>query len=160
MERRALSATLTYLVKIKIYLQKRVDLYSLGESMSRSLSFSLPLGDKCGGSLREEGLSLSGCIRETPDEVEGPGTGESSRGEADAARVAVAVGGPRDLVMVSSPLEALSLAREREISRGFFCSSHGLPIDAAKYVAGRTGRRCRCTAGGCASCCRCCGATA
>lgn len=86
--------------------------------MSRSLSFSLPLGDKCGGSLRDEGLSLSGCIRETPDDVEGPGTGESSRGEADAARVAVAVGGPRDLVMVSSPLEALSLARERARERG------------------------------------------
>lgn len=135
--------------------------------MSRSLSFSLPLGDKCGGSLRDEGLSLSGCIRETPDDVEGPGTGESSRGEADAARVAVAVGGPRDLVMVSSPLEALSLAREKKweisrvLSRGF-CSGHGLPIDAAKYVAGGTGRRCRCTAGGCASCgcCCCIGATA
>lgn len=94
--------------------EKRVDLYSLGESMSRSLSFSLPLGDSCGGSLRDEGLSLSGCMRETPDDVDGPGPGESSRGEDDAARVAVAVGGPRDLVMVSSPLEALSLQRERE----------------------------------------------
>lgn len=94
-------------------MEKRVDLYSLGESMSRSLSFSLPLGDICGGSLRDEGLSLSGCMRETPDDVDGPGPGESSRGEDDAARVAVAVGGPRDLVMVSSPLEALSLQRER-----------------------------------------------
>lgn len=56
---------------------------------------------------------MSGCMRETPDDVDGPGPGESSRGEDDAARVAVAVGGPRDLVMVSSPLEALSLQRER-----------------------------------------------
>lgn len=76
--------------------------------MSRSLSLSLPLGDMCGGSLLDEGLSLSGCIRE-PAEVEGPGPGESSRGEADEALVAVAVGAPKDLVMVSSPLEALSL---------------------------------------------------
>lgn len=98
-------------------MEKRVDLYSLGESMSRSLSFSLPLGDSCGGSLRDEGLSLSGCMSETPDDVDGPGPGESSRGEDDAARVAVAVGGPRDLVMVSSPLEALSLQRERKRGR-------------------------------------------
>lgn len=160
-EHQGLSATLTYLKKLR-HMVKRVDLYSLGESMSRSLSLSLPLGDRCGGSLRDDGLSLSGCMRETPDDVEGPGTGESSRGEADAARVAVAVGGPRDLVMVSSPLEALSLAR-REIERervgrlaeylGIF--SHILPIDAAKYVAGRTGRcrRCCCTAGCRGSCC-------
>lgn len=60
---------------------------------------------------------MSGCMRETPDDVDGPGPGESSRGEDDAARVAVAVGGPRDLVMVSSPLEALSLQRERKRGR-------------------------------------------
>lgn len=51
---------------------------------------------------------MRGCMREATD-VDGPGIGESSRGEADDARVAVAVGGPKDLVMVSSPLEALSL---------------------------------------------------
>lgn len=71
---------------------------------------SLPLGDSWGGSLRDEGLSFRGCMSETPD-VDGPGSGESSRGEADEARVAVAVGGPKDLVMVSSPLEALSLRK-------------------------------------------------
>jgi len=42
-------------------------------------------------------------------DVDGPGPGESSRGEADEALVAVAVGAPRDFVMVSSPLEAFSL---------------------------------------------------
>jgi len=66
------------------------------------------LGDRCGGSLLDEGLSLRGCMWETL-EVEGPGPGESSRGEAEEALVAVAVGAPRDFVMVSSPLEALSL---------------------------------------------------
>lgn len=94
---------------------KRVDLYSLGESISRSLSLSFPLGDRCGGSLRDEGLSFKGCISETPD-VDGPGKGESSRGEADEARVAVAVGGPKDLVMVSSPLEAFSLGEQKKAS--------------------------------------------
>jgi len=101
-------SNLTLTISLLIELNKRVDLYSLGESMSRSLSFSLPLGDKCDGSLLEEGLNLRGCMREATD-VEGPGTGESSRGDADDARVAVAVGGPKDLVIVSSPLEALSL---------------------------------------------------
>lgn len=65
----------------------------------------------CGGSLRDEGLSLSGCMMDPP-EVDGPGPGESSRGDADEALVAVAVGAPRDLVMVSSPFEALSLLQE------------------------------------------------
>lgn len=66
------------------------------------------MGDRCGGSLLDDGLSLSGCMWETLD-VDGPGPGESSRGEADEALVAVAVGAPRDFVMVSSPLEAFSL---------------------------------------------------